>query len=169
MLAGSLPPRTGAPLLPNFFLLTKPPPPHPPLLATPNCCSVPVTGISSHLIKSMKTILHQRLFSNIARGTTDPGYWVFSLNNVSDWNQFEISISWDNFFSEDNFYSWDYFFSRDNFFSLDNFFSRDNFFSLDNFFSWDNFFSLDNYKQIHFEVKQTNKYFAIFANTLSNR
>ena len=27
---------------------------------------------------------------NIARGTTDPGYWVYNLNHVTDWNQFEI-------------------------------------------------------------------------------
>ena len=26
---------------------------------------------------------------NIARGTTDPGYWVYNLNHVSDLNQFE--------------------------------------------------------------------------------
>ena len=29
---------------------------------------------------------------NIARGTTDPGYWVYNLNNFSDWNQFEITL-----------------------------------------------------------------------------
>ena len=23
---------------------------------------------------------------NIARGTTDPGYWVYNLNHFSDWN-----------------------------------------------------------------------------------
>ena len=27
---------------------------------------------------------------NIARGTTDPGYWVYNLNHFSDWNEFEI-------------------------------------------------------------------------------
>ena len=26
---------------------------------------------------------------NIARGTTDPGYWVYNLNHISDLNQFE--------------------------------------------------------------------------------
>ena len=35
---------------------------------------------------------HMILKINIARGTTDPGYWVYNLNHVSDWNQFE-SIS----------------------------------------------------------------------------
>ena len=30
---------------------------------------------------------------NIARGTTDPGYWVYNLNNVSDWNWFEIILA----------------------------------------------------------------------------
>ena len=29
-------------------------------------------------------------FKNIARGTTDPGYWVYNLNHVFDWNLFEI-------------------------------------------------------------------------------
>ena len=50
--------------------------------------------------KAIKTTTKQ---PNIARGTTDPGYWVFSLNYISDWDQFEISISQDNFFSQDNF------------------------------------------------------------------
>ena len=31
---------------------------------------------------------------NIARGTTDPGYWVYNLNHFSDWNKFEINIGW---------------------------------------------------------------------------
>ena len=30
---------------------------------------------------------------NIARGTTDPGYWVYNLNHVSDWNHFEIILA----------------------------------------------------------------------------
>ena len=30
---------------------------------------------------------------NIARGTTDPGYWVYNLNHVSDWNWFEIILA----------------------------------------------------------------------------
>ena len=30
---------------------------------------------------------------NIAWGTTDPGYWVYNLNHVSDWNQFEIILA----------------------------------------------------------------------------
>ena len=30
---------------------------------------------------------------NIARGTTDPGYWVYNLNHVSDWNWFEIILT----------------------------------------------------------------------------
>ena len=30
---------------------------------------------------------------NIARGTTDPGYWVYKLNHVSDWSQFEIILA----------------------------------------------------------------------------
>ena len=30
---------------------------------------------------------------NIARGTTDPGYWVYNLNHFSDWNQFEIILA----------------------------------------------------------------------------
>ena len=30
---------------------------------------------------------------NIARGTTDPGYWVYNLNHVSDWNKFEIILA----------------------------------------------------------------------------
>ena len=30
---------------------------------------------------------------NIARGTTDPGYWVYNLNHVSDWDQFEIILA----------------------------------------------------------------------------
>ena len=29
---------------------------------------------------------------NIARGTTDPGYWVCNLNQISDWSQFENII-----------------------------------------------------------------------------
>ena len=29
---------------------------------------------------------------NIARGTTDPGYWVYNLNQISDWSQFENII-----------------------------------------------------------------------------
>ena len=31
--------------------------------------------------------------TNIARGTTDPGYWVYNLNHVSDWNWFEIILA----------------------------------------------------------------------------
>ena len=34
----------------------------------------------------------EKKLKNIARGTTDPGYWVYNLNHFSDWNQFE-SIS----------------------------------------------------------------------------
>ena len=34
--------------------------------------------------------MHPNQMWNIARGTTDPGYWVYGLNNFSDWNQFEI-------------------------------------------------------------------------------
>ena len=30
---------------------------------------------------------------NIARGTTDPGYWVYNLNHVSDWNLFEGGVT----------------------------------------------------------------------------
>ena len=30
---------------------------------------------------------------NIARGTTDPGHWVYDLNNLSDWNQSEIILA----------------------------------------------------------------------------
>ena len=30
---------------------------------------------------------------NINRGTTDPGYWVYNLNHVFDWNKFEIILA----------------------------------------------------------------------------
>ena len=30
---------------------------------------------------------------NIARGTTDPGYWLYNLNNFSDRNQFEGGVT----------------------------------------------------------------------------
>ena len=30
---------------------------------------------------------------NISRGTTDPGSWIFSLDHVSGWNQFEGDIT----------------------------------------------------------------------------
>ena len=30
---------------------------------------------------------------NIARGTTDPGYWVYNSNKFSDWNQFDIILA----------------------------------------------------------------------------
>ena len=30
---------------------------------------------------------------NIARGTTDPGYWVYNLNHFSDGNQFDIILA----------------------------------------------------------------------------
>ena len=42
---------------------------------------------------------HSSRRKNIARGTTDPGYWVYNLNHFSDWNQFE-SIS------DEKIYSW---------------------------------------------------------------
>ena len=34
----------------------------------------------------------RKVKKNIARGTTDPGYWVYYLNNFSDWNQFEMIL-----------------------------------------------------------------------------
>ena len=30
---------------------------------------------------------------NIARGTTDPGYWLYNLNHFSDRNQFEGGVT----------------------------------------------------------------------------
>ena len=30
---------------------------------------------------------------NIARDKTDPGYWVYNLNQIYDWNQFEIILA----------------------------------------------------------------------------
>ena len=35
-----------------------------------------------------------RYKKNIARGTTDPGYWVYNLNHVSDWKWFKNNFSW---------------------------------------------------------------------------
>ena len=32
--------------------------------------------------------------SNIATGTTDPGYWLYNLNHFSDRNQFEGGVTW---------------------------------------------------------------------------
>ena len=42
--------------------------------------------------KSLKKIYEKltKSWENIARGTTDPGYWVYDLNDFSDWNRFEI-------------------------------------------------------------------------------
>ena len=36
---------------------------------------------------------HILLDINIARGTTDPGYWVYNLNHFSEWNKFEIIMA----------------------------------------------------------------------------
>ena len=33
------------------------------------------------------------IFVNIARGTRDPGYWVYNLNHFSGWNKFEIILA----------------------------------------------------------------------------
>ena len=30
---------------------------------------------------------------NIARGTTDPGYWVYNLNKFYNWNLFDIILA----------------------------------------------------------------------------
>ena len=35
----------------------------------------------------------QGAIKNIARGTKDPGYWVYNLNYFSDWNEFEIILA----------------------------------------------------------------------------
>ena len=42
------------------------------------------------LRKSWREKNEKSWIRNIARGTTDPGYWVYDLNNLSDWNKFEI-------------------------------------------------------------------------------
>ena len=48
------------------------------------------TKIEKMLRKSWKSWEN---IENIARGTTDPGYWVYNLNHVSDWNWFEIILA----------------------------------------------------------------------------
>ena len=40
------------------------------------------------VLKKLKGTYFDAYLRNIARGTTDPGYWVYNLNHVSDWNQF---------------------------------------------------------------------------------
>ena len=43
------------------------------------------------IIGGQKSLVNLTKFeTNIARGTTDPGYRVYNLNNFSDWNQFDI-------------------------------------------------------------------------------
>ena len=45
------------------------------------------TRIEVTMICLIKSFL--MLNKNIARGTTDPGYWVCNLNQIYDWSQFE--------------------------------------------------------------------------------
>ena len=69
-----------------------------------------------HLYLSQSRHLRKRIFAlNIARGTTDPGYWVLNFSNLSakknsNWYQSETSSQ-----AEDNFFSLDKYLSLDNF------------------------------------------------------
>ena len=50
-----------------------------------HCLTIFIELLSMALI-----VENMSLYVNIARGTTDPGYWVYGLNHFSDWNQFEL-------------------------------------------------------------------------------
>ena len=49
-----------------------------------------------------QSVARQSLNWNIARGTTDPGYWVYNLNHFFDWNKFAIILTEKDHLSEDS-------------------------------------------------------------------
>ena len=47
--------------------------------------------VGEKLEKSWKKV--EKKLKNIARGTTDPGYWVYNMNHFSGWYELEILLA----------------------------------------------------------------------------